>query len=71
MFVERYVRGPIQTLLAEGDKPLLDLHARAQPNTIDIGLGLEILHISRSAQQPMDDSGDPMPPDADDAIPGA
>ena len=70
-FVERYVRGPIQTLLAEGDKPLLDLHARLQPDAIDIGLGRETLHISRGKPRPTDDAEDAMPPDADDAIPGA
>jgi hypothetical protein len=69
-FLDRYVRGPIQTLLAEGDKPLLDLHARAQQNAIDIGVGRETLHISRSTPQPTDDTDDPMPPDADEAMPG-
>jgi hypothetical protein len=69
-FIERYVRGPIQTLLAEGDKPLLDLHARLRPDAVDIGLGREILHISRGKPQPTEDAEDAMPPDADDAIPG-
>ncbi len=69
-FIERYVRGPIQALLAEGDKPLLDLHARLHPDAIDIGLGREILHISRSKPQPTEDDEDAMPLDADDAIPG-
>jgi hypothetical protein len=70
-FIERYVRGPIQALLTEGDKPLLDLRAKFGAGAIDIGLGTECLHILRGIPEPTDDAEDEMPPDADDAIPGA
>jgi len=70
-FIDRYVRGPIQTLLAEGEKPLLELRAALGHDSIDIALGNEHLHILRSTPAPTDDDEDSMPPDADEAIPGA
>jgi hypothetical protein len=70
-FIERYVRGPIQMLLAEGEQPMLDLRAVSEGNFIDIALGNECLHILRSAPEPTDDLADAMPSDAADGIPGA
>jgi hypothetical protein len=69
-FIERYVRGPIQTLLAQGEKPLLELRAVFEQNAVDIALGNEHLHILRSTPAATDDAEDPMPSDADDAMPG-
>jgi hypothetical protein len=69
-FIERYVRGPIQTLLAQGEQPLLELRASFGAGAIDIVLGAECLRILRSTPQPTDEAEDEMPPDADDAIPG-
>jgi hypothetical protein len=69
-FIERYVRGPIQTLLAEGEKPLLELRAVFEQDAIKIALGSDHLHILRGTPALTDDAEDSMPPDADDAIPG-
>ena len=70
-FLERYVRGPIQSLLSEGEKPMRDLTAKVHPNIIEIGLGEEVLRINRQADSSIADSDDEMPDDADDVIPGA
>lgn len=69
-FIDRYVRGPIQALLVEGEKPLLDLRAALGSDAINIALGTERLRIVRSTPEPTDEAEDSMPPDADDAIPG-
>jgi hypothetical protein len=69
-FLERYVRGPIQSLLSEGDKPLRDLTARAKSDSIEIALGTETLRIVRKKDAATDEAGDVMPSDADDVIPG-
>ena len=70
-FIDNYVRRPIQTLLAEGEKPLLELRAVFEPEAIIIGLGAESLRIVRSSPEPSADPPDAMPPDADEALPGA
>jgi hypothetical protein len=70
-FIDRYVRGPIQSLLHEGEQPLLELRAKFGPEIIDIALGSEILHILRSPPEPTEDGEDEMPGDADAMIPGA
>ncbi len=70
-FIDRYVQGPIQSLLVEGDEPLLELRAKFESSAIDIGLGSEILRILRSTSEVTNTGEDEMPPDADEAIPGA
>lgn len=70
-FLERYVRGPIQALLKEGDKPLLDFHASLRASTLELCLGAEKVRIARIESFTCDDAGDDMPPDADDSIPGS
>ncbi len=69
-FIERYVRGPIQTLLAEGEKPLLELRAHFNEDSVEIGLGAEYLQILRGIPEPTDETEDLMPSDAADEIPG-
>lgn len=71
IFIERYVRGPIQSLINEGDKPLMELNATSSAHAIELRLGAETLHIARSKELATDDAEDPMPADADDVIPGA
>lgn len=70
MFLERYVRGPIQSLLKHGDEPLLDLHAKHEPDEITIALGSEVLHITRGAEAITDEGEDAIPQDADESLPG-
>ena len=71
IFLERYVRGPIQALIAEGDSPILDLRAtHEEQSKIQIALGSDILSIDRQPSAPEEDGEDPMPPDAGDSIPG-
>ena len=70
-FLERYVRGPIQSLLREGEKPLRDFTARIVSNGMEIDLGSETLRIARQSNSTSAEPGDDMPTDADDVIPGA
>lgn len=70
-FLERYVRGPIQSLLTEGQKPMLDLTAAVTSKSIELGFGDETLRITREADTSLGDAGDEMPADADDIVSGA
>ena len=70
-FLERYVRGPIQKLLGEAEKPLLDFTAKLRPEMIEIGIGSETLRIDRHVDPSFTVASDAMPADADDVIPGS
>lgn len=69
-FLERYVRGPIQSLLTHGDEPLLEFSAKSLPDEIQIVIGQDLLRIPRKGEMATDGGGDEMPPDADDTVPG-
>ena len=69
--LRRYVRGPIQSLLGEGEKPLRDLTAKVRAQRIEITLGEETLLIDREIDPSIAESDDAMPNDADDVIPGS
>lgn len=70
-FLERYVRGPIVSLLRHGDKPPRDLTARADTNSIEIAIGSERLRIARDIDSSLAEPKDAMPPDAGDVVPGS
>lgn len=69
-FLEKYVRTPIQDLLSKASDRLPELRARCGESSIDIWVGGEQLHISRSVADGISSDADEMPDDADDAIPG-
>lgn len=67
IYLEKYVRTPIQSLLKEAPDVLPDLTAKWSKASIDIGVAGETLKIERHPA-PAEDNGDPMPEDADDQI---
>lgn len=71
VFLEKYVRGPLQTMLAEADADLLDLRAITRAGMIEIHIGGETLRIERTTGVSDETDADEMPEDADDIVPGA
>lgn len=69
-FLEKYVRGPIESLLLEADQKLPDLHIGLTDNTISITMGDESLVIHRTPDEPVDEQHDEAPQDADNQLPG-
>jgi len=71
-FLERYVRAPIQRLIATDDAIVPDLTATWSADAVTIALAGDSLQITRdtSAENVTEDSTDPMPDDADEEIPG-
>lgn len=68
-FLENYVRGPIDSLLAEASQTLPDICLSLADHTISISLGNEKLVISRTPDEASDVT-DELPDDADDQLPG-
>lgn len=68
-FLENYVRGPIDSLLAEADQTLPDLCMSLADHTITISLGAEKLVIPRTPDAPSDEV-DELPEDVEDQLPG-
>jgi hypothetical protein len=71
IFLERYVRGPLQAMLREAGGELLELRALSREGRIEIALGDEVLQIDRAPEDADQNGPDAMPDDADDIIPGA
>lgn len=69
-FLENYVRGPIESLLAEANHALPDLCMSLADHTITISLGDDKLVIARTPEGVSDDEHDEAPEDADDQLPG-
>ncbi len=69
LFLERYVRSPLQAMLREADGELLDLRATSRPGRIELIIGDEVLRVERAAGVVEGDE-DEMPADADEIIPG-
>jgi hypothetical protein len=70
VFLEKYIRAPLNELIDLAGAPLLDLTASASENVIQITVGGEELRIHRRPRAE-DAEVESMPEDADDAIPGA
>jgi len=68
-FLDNYVRGPIESLLAEANHSLPDLCMSLADHTITISLGDEKLVIPRTPGESSDETGN-LPDDADDELPG-
>jgi len=70
-FLEKYVRGPLDRLLAHADDRLPDFGARAEHDRIVLTLGPEELLIERRDSAPVDEAeGDQLPDDVADELPG-
>jgi hypothetical protein len=69
LFLENYVRGPLNSLLAEADQILPDLHLSLADHTITLSLGREKLVIPRTPDAPSDEV-DELPEDVEDQLPG-
>lgn len=73
VFIEKYVRTPLQDLLAQADDDLPDLAANWSQGAIVLQIAGERLYISRQMAESDDEIDDVkgiMPSDADDTIPG-
>jgi hypothetical protein len=68
-FLEKYVRQPIQALLAAAPGVLPQLTALNRGNSIDLTIGNDLVRIARSHETVADDD-DEMPEDVDDQVPG-
>lgn len=67
IFLEKYVRTPIQDLLTHAKAELPELTAKWSERSIDIGVAGETLKIARHPG-PVEDDADAMPEDADGEI---
>ena len=69
-FLERYVREPIDQLIAEVPTALPDFRATMSDQSIDLTVGDDTLRIPRSTGDPGGDDRDATPEDAEESIPG-
>jgi hypothetical protein len=70
LFLEKYVRGPIERLIEEAPQTLPTFVAKMSDNGISIALGDETLHIVRRESEIDEDQHDEPPDDVEDNIPG-
>lgn len=70
LFLEKYVREPLQSLLAEAPRDLPDFQARMDANGISLSIGREVFRIDRSRTMAFDDQLNDIPDDANEGIPG-
>jgi hypothetical protein len=70
LFLEKYVRGPIDRLIQEAPQTLQTLVATMSAGRISISIGDETLRILRRESEVRDDPRDEMPDDIGDSIPG-
>ncbi len=70
LFLERYVRTPVQSLLAEAIDLLPDFHASMDATTITLSIGGDTLCIHRDVSRLPNEVPDDLPSDAGDQIPG-
>lgn len=70
VFLEKYVHGPIQALLAEAPRDLPDLKISSKAGDIEIGLGAESFLIARDSIKAEGSRKDPMPDDIEEEIAG-
>jgi hypothetical protein len=69
-FLERYVRQPIQALLAVAPAALPSLTATNRGDSIDITIGDDLIQIARSRDAVTAEDDDEIPDDIDDQVPG-
>jgi hypothetical protein len=70
-FLEKYVRSPLDRLLAHADDPLPNFGARNDEHCIMLTLGTDELVIERRAPTALDEpEGDELPDDVADELPG-
>jgi hypothetical protein len=69
-FLERYVRQPIQALLAAAPATLPQLTAINRGDSIDLMIGNDLVRIARSKDTVAADDDEQMPDDIDDQVPG-
>lgn len=70
MFLQRYVHGPIRTLLEATPRSLPSLALRMGAEDISVGVGNESFKISRASAGESDCNAPPLPDDADEETPG-
>ncbi len=70
MFLERYVRAPIDDLIRSAPDPLPDLLARISPDRILLTVGDETMTIRRSVDVDLQSESDALPPDVTDGLSG-
>ena len=70
LFLEKYVRRPIDSLITEAPLNLPEFVASMTDGNISIRIGEEVLNITREAIEIEDNSHDEAPDDADHNIPG-
>ena len=70
LFLEKYVRAPLQALLAEVSEPLPDFCAHMDGDSISITVAGEETRIQRRGSQALNDGEDDMPEDVADGLPG-
>jgi hypothetical protein len=70
VFLEKYVRQPMDSLVAAERPDLPDLLARMDEETISITIGGETIVIPRLPAEESPDEHDEIPADADDFIAG-
>ncbi len=70
LFLERYVRIPIQSLLSDAPDSLPEFHARMDSGTITLSIGDERFLIQRAAVATQVEDEEALPPDVADQIPG-
>ena len=71
VFLEKYVRSPIQCLIEGADERLPDLVAKCGEDAIEIEVGGESLRIDRERLEETEEGPDELPEDADEAMPGS
>ena len=69
-FLERYVRQPIQSLLATATTALPSLTATDRGTSIELQIGNDLISIARSKETVAADDDDELPDDVDDQVPG-
>lgn len=69
VFLEKYVREPVLSLLKEVPQVLPELTLRASEKSLSISVGNETLNILRCSDTKLAAEPDEMPPDVDDHLP--
>ena len=69
-FLEKYVRGPLDRLIAEASDKLPEISARMDDDGVSIRIGDEVLHIDRQPGEVNGAEGDELPEDVADDLPG-
>ena len=70
LFLETYVRGPIERLIENAPETLPTFIAKMSDNNISIAVGSETFHIVRHESETNEDQHDEPPDDVEDNIPG-